>query len=114
MRQLLRCLAVAILVSVLGGCSDDPPSARVRNELVTKANIQLKQSNGNTININDVGGGQVSGYRDLVTGRTEVTAVIQDEAAAPTVIFLAEENHNHTIVVVNSTPPTLRVDTESK
>jgi hypothetical protein len=43
-----------------------------------------------------------------------VTAVIQDVSVSPTVSFAAEEDNNYTIVIVNSNPPTLRVDSESK
>ncbi len=114
MSSMLRNLAVLVLVAGFLGCSSSPPSVRVRNELATKANVQYKQSNGNTVNINDVAGGQVTGYRDIVPGRTDVTAVIQDVAVSPTVAFAAEDDNNYTIVVVNTTPPTLRVDTESK
>jgi len=114
MNTFLKSLAVLVLVAGLIGCSSDPPSVRVRNERATKANVQYKQANGNTVNINDVAGGQVTGFRDIVTGRTEVTAVIQNENVSPTATFQAEEDNNYTIVVVNSTPPTLRVDSESK
>ncbi len=114
MSSFLKDLAVLVLFAVFLGCSSDPPSVRVSNQLTTKANVQYKQSNGNTVNINDVAGGQVTGYRDIVTGRTDVTAVIQDVAVSPTVSFAAEENNNYTIVVVNTNPPTLRVDSESK
>ncbi len=114
MSSYLKDLVILVLFTVFLGCSSDPPSVRVSNQLATKANVQYKQSNGNTVNINDVAGGQVTGYRDIVTGRTDVTAVIQDVAVSPTVSFAAEENNNYTIVVVNTNPPTLRVDSESK
>lgn len=114
MNSLLRGLAILVFVAGFLGCSSDPPSVRVRNERATKANVQYKQANGNTVNINDVAGGQVTGFRDIVTGRTDVTAVIQDENVSPTVAFAAEEDNNYTIVVVNTNPPALRVDSESK
>ena len=114
MHPLLRVLAIACLAFLMAGCSDDPPSVRVRNERATKANVQFKQANGNTININDVASGQLTGFRDVATGRTEVTAVIQDETVSPTAVFQADEDRNYTVVVVNSTPPMLRVDSESK
>lgn len=114
MNSLLKTLAVFLLAVGFLGCSSDPPSVRVRNERANKANVQYKQANGNTVNINDVAGGQVTGFKDIVTGRVDVTAVIQNEDVSPTVAFSAEEDNNYTIVVVNSTPPTLRVDSESK
>ncbi len=114
MNSFLKSLAILVLFAGLIGCSSDPPSVRVRNERANKANVQYKQANGNTVNINDVVGGQVTGFQDIVTGRTDVTAGIQNEDVSPTTIFQAEEDNNYTIVVVNSTPPTLRVDSESK
>ncbi len=114
MTSFFKNLAVLVLLTVFIGCSTEPPSVRVRNERPTKANVQYKQANGNTVNINDVAGGQVTGFQDIVTGQTDVTAVIQDESVSPKVGFRAEEDNNYTIVVVNSTPPTLRVDSESK
>lgn len=114
MNSFLKSLAILVVFAGLIGCSSDPPSVRVRNERSTKANVQYKQANGNTVNINDVQGGQVTGYQDVATGRIEVTAVIQNENVSPTTLFQADEDNNYTIVVVNSTPPTLRVDSESK
>jgi hypothetical protein len=114
MHRHVRFFAIAALAALLAGCSSDPPSGRVRNERPTKANVQFKQASGNSININDVEGGQVTNFQDLIAGRIDVTAVIQDQAVSPAVSFLAEEDHNYTVVVVNSTPPTLRVDAESK
>ena len=114
MSSFLKSLCLLVFFAGLIGCSSDPPSVRVLNERSTKANVQYKQANGNTVNINDVEAGQVTGFRDLVTGRTDVTAGIQNETVAPTVTFQAEDDNNYTIVVVNSTPPTLRVDSESK
>lgn len=112
-RFLLLVTACAFLLSVVG-CSDEPPSVRVHNERATKANVQIKSQSGNTININDVGSATTTNYQDLDVGAHVVSAVIQDESLSPTVGFNAEENTNYTIVVVNSTPPSLRVDSSGK
>ena len=112
--KLAAVIAVVFILGVVSGCSSDPPSARVFNERPTKANVQIKAQSGNTININDVGGGATTNYQDINTGSQVVTAVIQNESVSPTVSFNAEEDNNYTIVVVNSTPPTLRVDASGK
>jgi hypothetical protein len=94
------------------GCSsdpEDPPRFRIRNDRTTKANVQIKTSGGNTININDVQAGQTSGYQEAAAGQIEATAVIQGEAVSPTVTFNASTNATYTVVVANATPPTLNV-----
>ncbi|HSQ74511.1 MAG TPA: hypothetical protein VLT13_03070 [Bacteroidota bacterium] len=109
-------LKVGMVVLGLGivGCSSDPPSVRIMNERTTKANVQLKVGTDNTININDVEGGKASAYRDVSEGTFVATATIQNESVSPTTTFNTEEDMNYTVVVVNSTPPTLRVDSEDK
>lgn len=105
-------LLVGSLFVVFGlcGCSSDPPSARVSNERTTKANIQIKFADGNTININDVAAGTATAFQEIHTGATVATATIQSESVSPSRAFNSEEDMNYTIVVVNSTPPTLRID----
>ena len=44
----------------------------------------------------------------------EATASIQNESVTPTTTFNNTNDNNYTIVVVNSNPPTLRVDSSSK
>jgi hypothetical protein len=107
-------LCSIVVVLGLSGCSTEPPSARIFNERSTKANIQLKPQAGNTININDVAGGAATVYQDIGTGMHLATATIQNESVSPTVAFDASDGNNYTVVVVNSTPPTLRVDASGK
>jgi len=113
-RALLSLSATLALLIGLSGCSSDPPSARIFNERATKANVQLKFQDGNTININDVATAASTNYQDINTGMCVATATIQSESVSPTASFNAEEDMNYTVVVVNSTPPTLRVDATDK
>jgi len=110
---LIVATAVAILSSFIG-CSEDSPSVRVANQRVTKANVQFKQANGNTINQNDVLSGTNSNFQDIIEGAIVVTAVIQGEAVSPTVTFNASNDNNYTDVIVGGDPPVLRVDTLGK
>lgn len=96
------------------GCSDDPPSVRVNNQRSSKANVQIKLADANTININDVEAGATSSYKDIVDGATQATATIQNEKESPTTSFSAVKNRNYTVVVQNTTPPTLKVDSSDK
>jgi hypothetical protein len=112
-KSLFFTIGCFLLLSVVG-CTDDPPSIRVYNERPTKANVQVKAQSGNTININDVASTATTNYQDVAVGAHLVTAVIQNESVSPSVAFEASENTNYTIVVVNSTPPSLRVDSSGK
>lgn len=114
MRTFIQNILVAAMLILLVGCSDDPPSVRVSNQHTAKANVQFKQANGNTINQNDIAGGQATNYQDVAEGRIEVTAGIQGETVAPTTTFTTSNNTNYTIVIVASTPPALRVDSSEK
>ncbi len=112
MKKLFVLLLALIFAAV--ACSSEPPSVRVLNQRSTKANVQVKQSDANTININDVTGGATTSYQEIAEGTTTTTAVIQNESVSPTTSFTAQKDKNHTIVILNSNPPSLRVDTDDK
>ena len=106
-------IVIAIIsISVLG-CSEEPPSIRVSNERVSKANVQIKTVN-NTINQNDVAGGTATNYQDVPEGKIDVTAEIQNETVSPITTFNASNDNNYTIVIVNSNPPVLKVNVSDK
>lgn len=109
---LLIILIAFALINV--ACSDEPASIRVKNERTNKANVQIKQADGNTININDVPGGATSPFRDVVEGATIATAVIQNEQTSPSASFTTTTNRNYTIVITSTNPATLRIDSEDK
>lgn len=106
-------VAIAAILSSVG-CSDDPPSVRVVNQRATKANVQFKQANGNTINHNDVASGTYSNFQDITEGAISVTAVIQNESVSPATTFGASNDNNYTVVVLGGDPPVLRIDSQSK
>ncbi len=114
MKSIIVVIAALAVLLPFNGCSDDPPSVRVTNQRATKANVQIKQANGNTINHNDVTTGATSGFQDIAEGAIVVTAGIQNEAVSPTTAFNALNDNNYTIVIVGGDPPTLRVDAAGK
>lgn len=114
MKTQIAVVAALAVFSSFTGCSDDPPSIQVANQRATKANVQFKQADGNTVNLNDVSGGTTTVLQDIGEGVIQVTAVIQDESVSPTTAFVASEDNNHTIVILAGVPPTLRVDTRGK
>lgn len=113
MKNLLKSLSIIILVLVFIACADQPPGMRVMNERTTKANVQIKTVN-NTINHNDVLPGTSTNYQEVSEGAIEVTAEIQNETVSPTKNFTSMNNNNYTIVIVNSTPPAIRIDVSDR
>jgi predicted small lipoprotein YifL len=114
MKTIIVTLAALAVFSSITGCSDDPPSVRVANQRATKANVQFKQANGNTINHNDVSSGAYSNFQEVAAGAIVVTAEIQNESVSPTTTFNASNDNNYTVVILAGDPPTLRVDTQGK
>lgn len=105
---------ILTIVTILIGCSEEPPSIRIYNQHTEKANVQVKPSDGNTINHNDVMPGTFTGYKDIAEGRCEVTAEIQKDSSKPFTFFNAENDNNYIVIVLPGNPSTLRVDTKSK
>ncbi len=105
---------LAVFLFAFQGCSDDPPTLRVRNDFTKKANLQFKPSVGSTFNINDVEAGAATEYRDIAEATFIVTATIQGETEAPTAEFTSKNNYRYTIVVTNDNPPTLRTESEER
>lgn len=113
MKKMLFYAAAVILIILVTGCSDEPPSIRTQNQFSAKANVQYKTSN-NTINQNDVAAGITTNYQDISEGNVQVTATIQSSSVSPTTEFNASNNNNYTIVIINSNPPVLKVNSEEK
>lgn len=113
MKKLLLGILSLIFVIVIISCSDETdPQFRIHNERADKANIQFQTSGGNTVNINDVGGGQSTAYQTVAVGIITATAVIQNESVSPAVTFSTEKDTRYTIVIRTGNPPALRVDKE--
>jgi hypothetical protein len=111
-KKILFLITGLIMFATFIGCSEEVPSFRVHNERSTKANVQIKPANGNTINVNDVELGQTTPFQNISEGKTEITAVIQNETISPEITFNASNDYNYTIVVTNTNPPTLRIDSD--
>jgi hypothetical protein len=113
MKSLLKFFGVLFLIVTFIACSDEPPSFRVKNERTQQANVQI-QTVSNTININDALPGTATNYQEVAKGNVTVTAVIQSESFSPSGSFNAEENNNYTVVIANTTPPSIRIDVTDK
>jgi len=107
---MLGIFSILFLLTITGCGTEADPEFRVTNQRVDKANVQVKTSGGNTININDVIQGQLTDYQSTAEGTIIVTAVIQNEPITPTITFTAKKDKSYTIVVVTGNTPTLRID----
>jgi hypothetical protein len=59
-------------------CESDPPQARVKNNGTSKASVQIKTSDGNTVNINNVDPGTASPYASYAAGNIEFTITVNN------------------------------------
>ena len=72
-------LVAFLLVLVLDGCKkckNEAPSAQIINNGTKVASVQIKTSNGNTENINNVEPGTSSGYRSYAPGEVIFTITV--------------------------------------
>lgn len=70
-------------------CKGEAPRARIVNNGTQKADVQVKTSNGNTVNINNVASGTVSSYSSYAAGQVTFT------------INVANTNYVKTVDVAN-------------
>lgn len=110
MRNLIMCLMIFFSLAGFTSCTSDPPKVRVSNQRAEITDIQLKRSNGNTYNINDVGPNTSTKYIEVEPSNYEVDGKVEGISPSATTFFSASEDESYTIVVINSNPPTLRVD----
>ncbi len=106
-------LCLTFLFGIISCSEETDPNIRIRNERADKANVQIKTTGGNTININDVTAGQTTAYQSVAEGNVTVTAVIQNESVSPTATFFAAKDIHYTIVILVGGTPILRVDQEN-
>ena len=105
-------LTLVFIVSLSGRYKDTDPRFHIQNERSNKANVQIQTSGGNTININEVQPGQITGYQSVSEGKIDVTAVVQNESVSPKATFNAGKNNRCTIAIQINNPPSIRVDQE--
>ena len=109
-RILLVLLGVGFLAYLLGcSTSATPPQFRVHNLRLTKANLQIQTSGGNTVNMNGIAHDSITAYQGASQGQIMATATIQNETVSPSTSFNAANGGSYTIVVDTTTPPTLKV-----
>ncbi|MDT8324975.1 MAG: hypothetical protein RRA94_12745 [Bacteroidota bacterium] len=114
MKRLLVLLPLLAILVLGTACSEEDPSVRVRNDLDVKVNVQLKPDAGSTININDVEGGTATALSNIQEGWWTATASVQSSNAEPESRFEAKNDVNYTVVIRNTAPPTMEIQSEDK
>jgi hypothetical protein len=77
----LLILFATLLIAGLSSCSkckNEDPSARIINNGMQKASVQVKTSGGNTININNVDPGTSSPYASYAPGLVTFTITVAE------------------------------------
>jgi len=95
-------LIIALLFSMFlvgCGCDGDDPSVILRNNGTGKADIQVKTSNGNTENINNVMPGTTSERRTFRAGDIEFTINIQGVNDPVVYILQAGTCYDYTVTI---------------
>jgi hypothetical protein len=107
---LFAILGIVVVLSWSACSSEEEPQFRIRNERSDKANVQIRTSGGNTININDAQPGQTTAYQSASEGTIVATAVIQNESVSPTMMFFAAKDAHYTVVIQVGNTPSLRIE----
>ncbi|MGA2507520.1 MAG: hypothetical protein ABSF80_08600 [Chitinispirillaceae bacterium] len=111
MKNIIRISCVGI-IALLIGCSTNSskePQFRVANEHSGKANVQIKTSGGNTININGIDSAFISAYQGTAQGHIDVTANAQGDTTTARASFNAMNDYTYTIMILNTNPTSLNV-----
>ena len=90
-------------------CAPEAPRVRVENQNQEIVDVALKPPSGSTININDVGFVAQTRYLEVPSSNYEVDVNVENVSPNATTFFRADEDGNYTIIVANTSPPTVRV-----
>ena len=95
-------LIIALFFSLIlagCGCDGEDPSVVLRNNGTGKADIQVKTSNGNTENINNIMPGTSSEKRTFKSGNIEFTINIQGVADPVVYVLQAGTCYDYTVTI---------------
>ena len=78
-------------------CKDEDPRARITNNGIQVASVQVKTAGGNTVNINNVATGATSDYANYAAGQTTFTLKVNNVDYVKT--FDASKCHEYTVII---------------
>jgi|CXWK01.1.fsa_nt_gi hypothetical protein len=102
-------LSAIIILSTIVACTPESPRVQVQNNSSQVVDVALKPPSGSTININDVSGGNKTSYIEVPSSNYEVDVNVENVTPSATTHFRVDEDGNYTIVVSNTTPPTISI-----
>ena len=96
-------IAVVFVFGLTGcnKCKNEDPRARVSNEGSKSVSVHIETSGGNTININNIDGGQISEFESYSAGDVEFTITVGNGNTSTqyTYIETMEECFEYDIVI---------------
>ncbi|GAA4295884.1 hypothetical protein [Nibribacter koreensis] len=110
-KTLITILAAGISLATLSACDKcegENPSARIINRGTKEASVQIKTSNGNTENLNNVAAGTTSAARQYAAGTVTFTITVDKAEVVKTVQM--DECHEYDIIIA----PDNTVTTDSR
>jgi hypothetical protein len=100
-------LCVLFFLVIWNGCSNSTDTQlRIKNEKLTKVNMDIHTSLGNKYSINDIEAGQITSYQTISEGNITAINVSQNESVS----FIAAKNAHYTIVLSLDKPPSIHID----
>ncbi len=87
-KPLIALLLISIVIISLNSCTackGENPSAKIINNGTSKASVQIKTSEGNTVNINNVDPGTSSSYASYAAGLVTFTITVSNKDYVETV-----------------------------
>jgi hypothetical protein len=110
MRKFKNLLIITGLLLGFVACNPEAPRVRVQNQNQEIVDVALKPPSGSTININDVSAGAQTGFIEVPSSNYEVDVNVENVSEDATTFFQADEDGNYTIIVANTSPPTVTVN----
>ena len=100
MKNLAFIIGLCFSLFLVGcGCDGEDPSVMLTNNGTGKADIQVKTSNGNTENINNIMPGTSSERRTFKSGNIEFTINIQGVADPVVYVLSASTCYDYTVTI---------------
>jgi hypothetical protein len=82
-----------------GKCDNEPPSVTLVNNGTAKADIQIKTSEGNTENVNNVMPGTTAPKRTFIAGKIEFTIGFQGDTSSIKYDLETQNCNDYTVII---------------
>jgi hypothetical protein len=107
MKKIFIGILCLVFFVINNGCSHNTdPQFRIRNEQLSKVNVNIRTSLNSKLSINNIEPQQTTEYQTAPVGNITAVAVIENESVS----FLAAKNTHYTILIRTGKPPSVNVD----